>query len=215
MTSKEIRQQEADRYIQNEMNPEETLEFEFKMASDGELQQEVELQKNIIRAIRKQQLKKIIQKEEQKIKRSKVIRSLVSIGYLAVAASIFGFFYLGFLNNCSNLADKYYVAYANIYELPSRGGEVMHPTRADSLFFDALKQLETGNSRSAAKQLESLQNKQSELHAATDNAVKWYLSLAYLKSGKKSKAKELLKDLSKDATGEFFKEAKDLFNEIE
>jgi FimV-like protein len=165
-------------------------------------------------------LKKIIQKEEVKVKaekitKTKLIRKWISIGSLAIAASFSGIFYSGYLNNCSNLADRYYVAYVNIYELPSRGGETLHPTPADSLFFDALKQLEKGQNRSAAKQLATLQNKQAELHATTENAVKWYLSLAYLKNGQKSKAKELLHELINDSSSEFKVEANGLLKELE
>lgn len=220
MDQKEILAQEVDRYLQGEMEENERVVFEKRLTEDEEVRKEFELQKLIIKGVRKEQLKKIIQKEEEKIKEEKgiqvkLIRKWISIGSLAIAASLSGFFYLGYLNNCSNLADRYYVAYTNIYELPSRGGETLHPTQADSLFFDALKQLENGRTRSAAKQLATLQNIRTELHAATENAIKWYLSLAYLKSGKKEKAKGLLLKLIENPSGEFYSEAKGLLKDIE
>jgi len=215
MDQKDILAQEVDRYLQGEMKKNERVVFEKRLTEDEEARNEVALQKLIIKGVRKEQLKRIIQKEEEAIKGEKItqakrIRKWISISSLAIAASLSGFFYLGYLNNCSNLADRYYVAYANIYELPSRGGETLHPTQADSLFFTALKQLEEGHNRSAAKQLAILQIRQTELHAVTENAVKWYLSLAYLKSGKKEKAKELLKQLVEKPSGEFYSEAKKL-----
>jgi hypothetical protein len=220
MDQKEILAQEVDRYLQGEMEENERVVFETRLTEDEEARKEVELQKLIIIGVRKGQLKKIIQKEEEAIKEEKIIqtklvRKWISIGSLAIAASFSGIFYLGYLNNCSNLADRYYVAYANVYELPSRGGETLHTTQADSLFFDALKQLENGHNRGAAKQLITLQNKPAELHATTENAVKWYLSLAYLKSGQKGKAKELLKHLIEKPSGEFYSEAKKLLKDIE
>jgi hypothetical protein len=220
MNQKEILTQEVDRYLQGEMEENERIAFEKRLIKDEEARNEVELQKLIIKGVRKEQLKRIIQKEEgkingEKIKQAKLVRKWISIGTLAIAACFSGFFYLGYLNNCSNLVDKYYVAYANIYELPSRGGETLHPTQADSLFFDALKQLEKGHNRSAAKQLATLQTRQTELHAATENAIKWYLSLVYLKNGQKQKAKELLKQLVEKPSGEFYSEAKNLLKDIE
>jgi len=220
MDQKDILAQIVDRYLQGEMEENERVVFEKRLTEDEEVRTEVELQKLIIKGIRKEQLKLIIQKEEEAIKeekitKTKLIRKWISIGSLAIAASLSGFFYLGYLNNCSNLADRYYVAYTNIYELPSRGGESLHPTQADSLFFDALKQLEKGHNRRAAKQLATLQNEQIELHAATENAVKWYLSLAYLKSGKKEKARLLLRQISKTNTAEFNTEASLLLKELE
>ena len=220
MTQKDILIQEVDRYLTGEMDEAAKMAFEKRLADDPEARNEVELQRLIIQGVRKEQLKKIIQKEEEAIKaikitKTKLVRKWISIGSLAIAASLSGFFYLGYLNNCSNLADGYYVAYVNIYELPSRGGESLHPTQADSLFFDALKQLENGHNRSAAKQLATIQNRPTELHAATGNAVKWYLSLAYLKSGKKQKTKVLLLQIIADTTSEFNVEAKGLLKEIE
>lgn len=220
MDRKEILIQEVDHYLQGEMEENERIIFEERLTEDEEARKEVEFQRLIIKGVRKKQLRKIIQKEEEKIKaekitKTKLIRKWISIGSLAIAASFSGIFYLGYLNNCSNLADRYYVVYTNIYELPSRGGESLHPTPADSLFFDALKQLEIGHNRSAAKQLATLQTRQTELHAVTENAIKWYLSLAYLKSGKKEKARLLLRQISENNTGEFNAEAKHLLKELE
>lgn len=220
MDQKDILAQIVDRYLQGEMEENERIIFEIRLTEDEEARKEVEFQRLIIKGIRKEQLKKMIQKEEEAIQekaksKAKQLRKWISFGTLAIAASLSGFFYLGYLNNCSNLADRYYVTYTNINELPSRGGESLHLTQADSLFFDALKQLENGHNRSSAKQLEALQIRQSELHAVTGNAVKWYLSLAYLKSGKKEKAKALLLTLIENPSGEFYSEAKRLLKVIE
>lgn len=215
MTQKETLLEEIDRYLQGEMEEDTKVNFEKRLDIDAEVRNEVELQKLIIKTVRKNQLQKIVQKEEDKIKRSAIIKKIIAVGSFAVAASFSGFLYLGYINNCTNLANRYYVTYANIYELPSRGGETLHPSQTDSLFFDSLKQLEKGKNRSAAKQLLMIENDPSELHASSENAVKWYLSLAYLKSGKKSKAKALLQKIAEDQTGEFHSEAIDLLKELE
>jgi Tfp pilus assembly protein FimV len=54
-----------------------------------------------------------------------------------------------------------------------------------------------------------------EMNAATDQAVKWYLSLAYLKNGNKSKAKGMLQLLLKEPSGEFYIKAGELLKELD
>lgn len=213
MSGQDILFEEVDRYLSGEMDQEAKLNFENKLVDDPKLRNEVELQRMIIKSVRKEQLEKIIQKEESKLRRSIMTRRLITFGSLAIAASLTGFFYIGFINNCVSLADRHYVAYANISQLPSRGKSLS--TQSDSLFFDALRQLEEGNNRRAAKQLADLQNKQSELHVASESTLKWYLSLAYLKCGKKHKTKILLHQILEETTDEYKIEARKLLKELE
>ena len=214
MTPQEISDQEIDRYLQGKMDETEKVSFEKRMADDIKLRKEVELQRSIIKAVRKEQLEKIIQRAEVRIVKQKNIRQLViTIGSFAVAASLLGFFYVGYLNNCANLADRFYAAYTYT-PIPSRGEESLPLTKSDSLFFEALKQLQKGNSRGAINQLENLLNNPGEMRAASDPAVKWYLSLAYLKSGKKQKSRVLLQEIVRGSSGEYSEKSKDLLREI-
>ena len=215
MTEKDIPEIEIDRYLEGYMTDSEKVNFEIRLADDTELQREVELQRSIIKAIRKEQLAKIINRKEIQIGKQNKIRKLVfGIGTFALAASLLGFFYVGYLNNCTSLANRYYVAYAYT-PIPSRGGESLPLTRADSLFFKALTNLEKSKSSDAILDLQTLLDHPNELQAATNNVVKWYLSLAYLKNGKKQKAKALLQDIIKQGSGEFYSKAKDLLKEID
>jgi len=215
MSEKEFSDIEIDRYLEGSMDNVERASFENRADNDVELRHEISLQRSIIKAVRREQLENIVQREETRIGKQNNVRKLVfTIGSLAMAASLIGFFYAGYLNNCASLADRYYVAYANA-PIPSRGGETLPQTKSDSAFFDALKQIERGNSRGAIRQLKNLQDNPKEMNIATDYAVKWYLTLAYLKSGKKQKAKELLHLIIKEPSGEFYTKAKDLLKEIE
>ena len=215
MSDKEILDQEINRYLEGLMNETERTDFNTRMGEDAHLRNEVNLQRSIIKAIKNEKLKSILQKEEIQIKKKGKIRKLVfSVGSLAIAASLIGFFYMGYLNSCSTLADRYYVAYAYT-PIPSRGGENLPLTKSDSLFFEALQQLEKGKSSVAIKQLMNLKEFHKEMYAATDMAIKWYLSLAYLKNGNKEKAKELLQTILKEPSGEFHTKAKELLKELE
>jgi len=59
-----------------------------------------------------------------------------------------------------------------------------------------------------------LNNSHSELLAASDQAVKWYLSLAYLKNGEKKKAGILLLEIANETNSEYKLKAKDLLKEL-
>ena len=215
MSEKDFSELEIDRYLEGLMEETERADFETRIGKDAELRNEVNLQRSIIKAVRKEQLLKIVHKEENRIKKQGKVRKLVfSIGSFAIAASLFGFFYIGYLNSCETLANRYYMAYAYT-PITSRGGETLPLTKSDTLFFDALTQLEKGKSSLAINQLTDLQNNPKEMNAATDQAVKWYLSLAYLKNGNKAKAKGMLQLILKEPSGEFYVKAKELLKELD
>jgi hypothetical protein len=207
-------EQEIDRYLEGAMTNEERESFNERLKGDPELVKEMELQRSIIRAVRNERLGKIIEHEERHLHKQGRIRKLViSIGSFAVAASLFGVFYLTYLNSCEKLADRYYVAYTYT-PLPSRGGEIASLTNADSIFFNAIVELERGNKKQAITLLENLHHSSYEMVAATDLAIKWYLSLAYLKNGQKSKARILLLEIVKMPNNEFTQKAKNLLNDL-
>lgn len=214
MKENELLEEEMDRYLNGSMTDEEKAAFNLRMENDSELRNEVELQRSIIKAVRKEQLSKIIQKEERRIIKQKSIRRLViSIGSFALAASVLGFFYVGYLNDCENLATRYYAEYT-YSPIPSRGDEILPLTKSDSIFFNALQELEKGNNKLAISQLEDLNNSTSEMLAASDQAVKWYLALARLKNGEKKKARILLQKIATTTNSEFNLKAKELLKEL-
>jgi len=209
-----ILEQEIDHYLEGTMTVEENESFNERLKRDPELVKEVDLQRSIIRAVRNEGLGKIIEIEERQLNKQVRIRQLViSIGSFAVAASLFGIIYLTYLNSCEKLADRYYVAYTYT-PLPSRGGEIISLTRADSMFFIALVELKKGSKKQAITLLENLHHSNYEMVAATDPAIKWYLALAYLKNGQKKKARVLLQEIIKKPNSEFTEKAKNLLNEL-
>ena len=209
-----ILEQEIDRYLEGTMTIEENESFNERLKRDPELVKEVELKRSIIRAVRNKRMRKIIEIEERKLNKQLRIKQLViSIGSFAVAASLFGIIYLTYLNSCEKLADRYYVAYTYT-PLPSRGGEIVSLTKADSMFFNALVELKKGSKKQAITLLENLDNSNYEMVAATDPAIKWYLALAYLKNGQKKKARFLLQEIIKKPNSEFTEKAKNLLNEL-
>ena len=203
-----------DSYLDASMSEEERVAFEARMANDPELRKEVDVQRSIIKAVRKERLEQIISNEEEKIKNKGKIRKLfIPVGSLALAASLLGLFYVGYMNSCENLASRYYAAYAYTPP-PSRGGDDLALTKSDSLFFDALLQYENNNTKVAITRLKSLLDSDSEMLVATYLDIKWYLSLAYLKNGKKRKATALLQEIAIMSNNEYQSKAKDLLKEL-
>jgi len=200
--------------LDGSMTEEERTSFNSRLEKDPDLLKEVELQRSIIKAVRRERLKKIIQKEEDRIsKRRNDRKFVIYIGSLAVAASVLGIFYVGNLNKCENIANRYYVSY--VYTpVPSRGGENLPITKSDSIFFNALHQLEKGNKKLAINQLKSLNNSTSEMIATSPIIIKWYLALAYLKNGAKKKARILLQEIVTMPPNEYQIKAKDLLKEM-
>ena len=214
MQEHRILEEEIDRYLEGAMDAGEKTSFNERLRGDPELVKEVELQRSIIRAVRKERLEKIIEIEEGRILKKRRIRTLViSIGSFAMAASLFGVIYLTYLNRCENLANQYYVAYTYT-PIPSRGGENLPLTKADSTFFIALHEMETGNTKLAISRLEDLNHSDAEMFAASEQAIKWYLSLAYLKNGEKKKSRHLLQEIVKNPHNEFALKAKNLLKEL-
>lgn len=214
MKENELLEAEIDRYLEGTMDAAEKAAFEIKMADSDELRKAVILQRSIIKAVRREQLGKIIQNKEASIKRKGKIRKMViSYGTLAAAACMAGFFYVGYLNDCENLANRYYVSYA-YNTIPSRGGENLPLTKSDSIFFDALRELENGNKKTAISLLENLKDSKPEMMAADAQVVKWYLALAYLKNGEKKRARILLKEILNMQESDYKQKAKDLLKAL-
>lgn len=215
MEEKKTLEEYIDHYLEGSLSDEEKDAFELKMSKNPELRKEVALQRSIIRAVRNERLEKVILKEEKNIKKQKHTRKLViSFGSLAIAASVAGFFYISQLNQYENLAEKYYESYT-FTPLPSRGEDSLYLTGADSVFFNALQDIENDKISSAIDKLENLKNSEPEMLAATEQSVNWYLALAYLKKGKKNKARAVLQEIEKSMNNEYIQKAKDLIKELE
>ena len=203
-----------DSYLDASMSEEERVAFEARMANDPELRKEVDVQRSIIKAVRKERLEQIISNEEEKIKNKGKIRKLfIPVGSLALAASLLGLFYVGYMNSCENLASRYYAAYAYTPP-PSRGGDDLALTKSDSLFFDALLQYENNNTKVAITRLKSLLDSDSEMLVATELDIKWYLSQKKKKKGEKRKATALLQEIVNMPNNEYQGKAKDLLKEM-
>ncbi len=96
-------QEQIDQYLAGQMTEDEKLQFERLLsADDSSLRDEMELQKEIILAIRRRSLKEMLQGEEESIQKEKedhhkrVVRwTLRSVASIAVAACFVGVIVIG------------------------------------------------------------------------------------------------------------------------
>ena len=96
-------QEQIDKYLAGQMTEDEKLQFERLLsAEDSSLRDEMELQKEIILAIRRRSLKEMLQGEEESIQKEKedhhkrVVRwTLRSVASIAVAACFVGVIVIG------------------------------------------------------------------------------------------------------------------------
>lgn len=96
-------QEQIDKYLAGQMTEDEKLQFERLLsAGDSSLRDEMELQKEIILAIRRRSLKEMLQDEEDSIQKEKeghhkrVVRwTLRSVASIAVAACFVGVIVIG------------------------------------------------------------------------------------------------------------------------
>ena len=96
-------QEQIDKYLAGQMTEDEKLQFERLLsADDSSLRDEMELQKEIILAIRRRSLKEMLQDEEDSVQKEKeghhkrVVRwTLRSVASIAVAACFVGLIVIG------------------------------------------------------------------------------------------------------------------------
>ena len=108
-------QEQIDKYLAGQMTEDEKLQFERLLsADDSSLRDEMELQKEIILAIRRRSLKEMLQDEEASIQKEKedhhkrVVRwTLRSVASIAVAACFVGVIVIGpQMSRLSGLGDS-------------------------------------------------------------------------------------------------------------
>lgn len=126
-------QEQIDRYLAGQMTEEEKLQFERLLsADDSSLRDEMELQKEIILAIRRRALKEMLQEEEERLSKEKEeehhrkvrIWTIRSVASLAVAACFVGVILVGpqmsRLNNLSQQDALYAEALTEITDAYSQ-----------------------------------------------------------------------------------------------
>ena len=181
-----MKQERIDNYVMGKMSAEERNSFEQEIANDAELQAEVALHRDVVRAIRMKAAKEHLQKVERQIraeeKRRKIFKHLAPV--IALAACLV----VGVFVDYDNRGDyKDYAAGIIIAQAaPARGErDVVNEVAIeinDKNYTEALALID----EAAAM----------EIDAREQQDLEWYKAVAYMHMGKWMKARKLLKHIA-------------------
>ena len=198
-----------DKYILGKMSNEERLAFEQEMSQDKNLQEEVALQRDIVRAIRLKAAKEHLQAVEREIQAKERRRQVFIVKLSNVARAVAACLIIGVIAGGS----YYYVDKANKYEdyIQTMRGENLCENAQVSGFADqAYIAIQAGEYNEALNII--TEGKQSLLSSTKDSLLtedgpqwyiteqdrlQWYEALAYMGKGRWIKARRLLKNIAK------------------
>lgn len=201
-----------DNYILGKMSDEERLAFEQEMSQDKSLQEEVALQRDIVRAIRLKAAKEHLQAVEREIQAKERRRQVFIVTLSNIARAVAACLIIGVIAGSS----YYYVDTANTYRdcglniqseiLAERGGargEKKYSDRAITAMENgdyklALDIIEEGESIKFAFDDPNLTLREQALleFKFEQEDLQWFKAVTYMRMGKWIKAKRLLKEIA-------------------
>lgn len=204
-----MKQDRIDNYILGEMSNEERLAFEQEMSQDKSLQEEVTLQRDIVRAIRLKAAKEHLQAVEREIqakerRRQVFIVKLSNATRLVAACLIIGviagssYYYVDKANKyedyiqtmrCENLCENAQViGFADQAYIAIQAGE----------YNEALNIITEGKQSLLSSTKYSLLTEDGpQWYITEQDRLQWYEALAYMGKGRWIKARRLLKNIAK------------------
>lgn len=193
-----------ERYLREQMTPEENEAFLNDLRNNKELREEAQLMALLIKDMKEEQAKQD-EAVQQKILTSKGNSTAKTIRLVKWIGSIAAMFILLFGANqwyTSYKTDKVFDTYYTPYDasLASKGGD-------DETIKQELAELynKVGTEKNVTSFISRLQTIYDGIQSASDdyadytyyeNDIAWYLALAYIKDHNLDKAKELLKPLA-------------------
>lgn len=205
-----------DRFLHEQMTPEENEAFLNDLRSDKALREEAQAMALLIKSMKEEQAQKDAETAEAVLSSSKAKRVSTVRWALSIAALFILVFGATLLWNRQSDTDALFDSYYTSYDMSSvRGGDDEAVVRELADLYNRI-----GTEEDIAPVIDRLQtiydNIQSDNGDYADygyyeNDIAWYLALAYIKDHHIDKAKELLKPLAEDGV----EEAKKLMEEME
>lgn len=204
-----------ERYLTNQMTPEENEAFINDLKNDKELREEAQMLAMLIKDMKEEQAKQdneVIEEVLAAKKKAKIIQmTRWAFSIAALFILIFGATHIYQMNKIDNLFNDYYTS----YDMSSaRGGD--DETIKEEL---AILYNKVGTEKDITPIISRLQTIYDNIQSNNDdyadytyyeNDIAWYLALAYIKDHNKEKAKEVLKPLVDNGN----EEARNLLNEL-
>ena len=199
-----------ERYLREQMTPEENEEFLNNLRNDKELREEAQMMALLIKGMKEEQAKQdeAIKQEILTYKGNSTAKTIRLVKWIGSIAAMFILLFGANQWYTSYKIDKVYDAYYTPYDasLASKGGD-------DEAIKQELVELynKVGTDKDISPVISRLQtiydNVQSRNEAYLDyrdysREIAWYLALAYIKDHNLDKAKELLKPLAEEGIAE-------------
>lgn len=212
-----MREEQIDKYIKERLSDEQREAFELELAQDAELRAEVELQREIVTAIRVKGAREMLQEREAEIAQQEREAEIArqereaaerrrrriftwSIATMAVAAC----FVVGLFIHYDNVAS--YKSYGMSIQLESvelRGGEQPLTNKIveainSANYNSALKLIAQGQSKAfhTDEQDPEARAFERECYQRDQDDYNWYKAVTYMRMGKWWKARKLLKQIA-------------------
>ena len=196
-----------DKFLHEQMTPEENEAFLKDLRTDKELRDEAQVMALLIKAMREEQVKQdaeIIDEVLASKRKARIIRMVKwGASIAAMLVIVFGGVHIYKINQINHLFKEYYSAYDVSL---ARGGDDEAIKEELAILYNKV-----GTEKDVTPIIARLQtiydNIQSNNEYYLDygyyeNDIAWYLALAYIKDHKLDKAKELLKPLAEDGVTE-------------
>ena len=206
MTNKD-NSERIERYLREQMSPEESQAFLNDLRNDKELREEAQMMALLIKEIKEEQDRQdeaVAQEIAAAKRRAKTVRL---VRWVVSAAAIFAIIFGANLWYSSYKMDKVFDAYYKPYDATkARGGddkaiklelaELYNKVGTESDVAPVIIRLQTIYDGILANSNEYADYRYDE------NDIAWYLALAYIKDHQKDKAKDLLKRLAEQGVAE-------------
>lgn len=199
-----MKDERIDNYILGRMSDEERIVFENEMLDDLDLKEEVDLRKDIVRALHMERDKKILQSIERNIQakeRRHTAFSIQKIGAVAAAACVLFGCVLHF-DTVSTYKNLGYGVELNTFSSLSRGDDGV------DVVSQIVKYIENEEFDQA---LDVIHNQSHDLQLY--DSIEWYEAVTYMCMGKYLKAKRLLREIA-SSDSLYKEEAKTLLDRL-
>ena len=213
-----MKDERIDKYISGEMSEEERFSFERELTSDTELQTEIALQRDIVRAVRMKAAKEHLQQVERTIQADKRRRNVFVLRFSSFAAAACLAF--GIFVHFSLTAD--YKTIGNTIDLVldyARGGESITDTIRVAIenkeYDEALNMIsfaEKQEFKSEFTHPDLIEQDRIE-YALQMETIRWYKTVVYMRMGKWVKARKLLKQIA-DSDGTYKSQAQSALDRL-
>lgn len=181
-----MKQERIDNYVLGKMTADERLSFEQEIANDAELQAEVALHRDVVRAIRMKAAKEHLQKVERQIRAEERRRKVFTIRI--AAAALAACLVVGVFVDVDNRSD-----YRNYGEMIAIAAEPA--VRGERDVVNEVAQYITENNYTEVMAVID-EAATMELSVSDQQELEWYKAVTYMRMGKWVKARKLLKQIA-------------------